>query len=291
MLLHKLIGGVYLHIGPFIVFTFLGGRIGAWIRRMYVKLRGDIVRFRSRYGFLMEVSPYEHWMSGYLFLGETNPLETAILMKSLRKNDVMIDVGAHNGWYSFVANQCVGEGGRILAFEPNPQCIKAFRNNLRLNGYQNIQLITAALSDKNGFSAFWIGDDMAGSLIKDQTEHVSAMGVAEKKVRTYRLDDYLLRKNTRPVRFIKIDVEGAELEVITGAQKTLQKYAPIILAEVYCKDRKQEQKRKALFAKLKNLGYEPYMITPAGIKKTRYADVARDTINIVLQHSKNNRIE
>jgi len=284
-ILQSVIGAAYEYIGPWYVFTFLGSSAGIFARRLYTAVRGPFVRFRSRYGFFMEVSSYEHWMSGYLFLGETNPLETAFVRNHLRKGDAMIDVGAHNGWYSMVASQSVGPQGHVIAFEPNPQCIKVFRKNLVLNESHNIRFVNAALSDRTGSALFWIGDDMGGSLMKDQTQHVSNVAVRRKKVRTYRLDDYLAQKNIiQPIRLIKIDVEGAELEVLTGARKTLKKHTPAIISEVYCKDQEQQKKRDTLFSMLKQLGYVPYHLTPDGTKRTQYQRIARDTINIVLQH-------
>lgn len=284
--LHAVLGVFYKRIGSWYVFTFLGGDIGTFLRTLYIFIRGKTVCFRSKYGFFMEVSSYEHWMSGYLFLGETNPLETAFVRSCLRNGDTMIDVGAHNGWYSLVSSQCVGAGGCVLAFEPNPDCIRALKKNLHRNATHVIRVVDAALSDKTSHASFWMGDDMAGSLIKDQAEHVSGKKVHMKNVRTYRLDDYLKKLDVPPVRLIKIDVEGAELEVLKGATKTLTTYMPTLLIEVYCKDDAQVQKRNKVFTLLNQLGYVPYQLSQEGIVKTRFDRVSRDTINIVLQHKK-----
>ena len=79
----------------------------------------DLLRSMDFYG----LSPYEYYMSGYFFLGESNPMETRVLRRVLRIGDIFLDVGAHIGWYSLSARQIVGPAGKVIAFEPNPSCV------------------------------------------------------------------------------------------------------------------------------------------------------------------------
>lgn len=284
-ILRSTLGFLYRIVGPDWVFFILMGPVGQTLMKIFIRLSKDPICFRSKYGFVMEVSPYEYWMSGYMFLGETNPQETAVIISVLRVGDTMIDAGAHAGWYSLVARQCVGSEGSVLSFEPNPVCADVLNRNVKMNGFDNIQIIHDALSNKSGTSRLWVGDDMGGSLIKDQAQHITKKKVKSITVKTLRLDDFLKKQKTiKSIRCIKVDVEGAEVEVLLGAKKILLRHKPIILAEVYCKDQKQLRRRDKLFEYLKSLGYVPFLLTSHGLKITEYTHVSHDTINIVLKH-------
>jgi len=104
-------------------------------------------------------------------------------------------------------------------------------------------------------------------------------------VQLYRLDEYFKKKKIQnKLRLIKIDVEGAEFEVLSGAKKTLKKHKPTVLVEIYCKDLQHVKKRDRLFDYMESLGYVSYMLTPKGPRKTSYRNISHDTINIILKH-------
>ena len=70
-------------------------------------------------------------------MGETNPYETKVLRETLKSGDIFFDIGAHIGWYSLNAAQIVGEKGKVIAFEANPNCFADLGKNKGL-----ISLIT-----------------------------------------------------------------------------------------------------------------------------------------------------
>jgi len=147
--------------------------------------------------------------------------EVADWVRSLRPDDVFIDVGANTGIFSLIADEFVSEGA-IFAFEPNPSLYNDLRFNIRVNAARRIIPFNFAVSDKT--TTFTLihnpshtgaaslrkpRDRMAGGLSPD--EHV-VIGVAPKE-----LDVMLQAIRNRRV-CIKIDVEGHELNVLRGLQ-------------------------------------------------------------------------
>ena len=153
----------------------------------------------------------------YRFRTERVPL------KALRRYNLdgasVLDIGANKGIYSYWLSRAVGHEGRVLAFEPQPEMADYMRRR-RLG--RNVEIFNVALSDHCGvakLSRKRVGDGSA-SLNRDIGEAIT--------VRTTRLDD--LGPIPR-LRFIKCDVEGHELSVFRGGEKTIRASLPIIQFE------------------------------------------------------------
>ncbi len=122
---------------------------------------------------------------------------------------------------------------RIVAFEPLHSTANLLRRNLKLNHIDNVEVIEKALSDRNGPATFYLyeGNEMNSLL----PTHMSFDRDNEEShgntiVETVRLDDY----NFSP-DLVKIDVEGAELDVLKGMKETIRRTRPILLVEVHVK--------------------------------------------------------
>jgi len=142
------------------------------------------------------------------------------LIKSLKKEDVFYDVGANFGFYTALAKQ----------FTDNVHTFEAS------NGL--------ALSDKDGFTEFYEGQDGTGSggntTVKEIADRIFEKYTV-RHVQSMTLDTYC--KTHEPPTIIKLDVEGSESKVIDGGRETLKKYHPVVIMEVWSEEHKKQRKK------------------------------------------------
>lgn len=153
-----------------------------------------------------------------------------ILNNILKEDDFFIDIGANIGLMSLQTAKKLGGGGKVLSFEPLPSTYNILRQNIALNNFTNIEAINIAIGSKDGIADIY--DNIAinrgsASLIKSNHSESSH------KILIKSLDEFLNQHQfSRNVGCIKIDVEGWELEVLKGANKTLSgAKSPICIVE------------------------------------------------------------
>ena len=186
-----------------------------------------------------------------LALYETGTYEAGTLHvfeNFLKSGDCFIDIGANIGLMSIYASKLVGETGKVISFEAHPETFKWFQFNIDLNHAANIQANSFALGSEAGNAEIYDNWDInrgGASLIvksKDSVGHA-----IEVKVLDEVLDSKVVPK------LIKIDVEGFELPVLQGAEKTIRKHQPILVVE-YSPNRDNVHKAFELFDFIKDLG-------------------------------------
>lgn len=190
--------------------------------------------------------------------------EAAFATRVLRPGDVAIDVGAHIGFFTIHMAQAVGPTGAVYAFEPLERNASLLERSIRENGFESrAHLERAAVSGVSGSSRLHFAAETlntGGAFISDAD--VVALGALQSAtVRTVRLDDYPCR---RPVRLLKMDVEGAEPSVIAGASRLIAADRPIIVSEVHPEQLARVSGRTpaAFLDQLAALGYRAHRITP-----------------------------
>lgn len=159
---------------------------------------------------------------GYL-LGTSGPLEQEALASHLKPGGVFYDIGANVGFFSTIAARLVGPEGRVYAFEPSPVSARAARLNAERNGFSHVEVIEAAVSDREGWASLKAGESSA-------TCRVEGGGGP---VRLISLDSYAAASAMRPPDVVMIDVEGAEVEVLRGMAETIRLHRPVVLCEVH----------------------------------------------------------
>ncbi len=155
-----------------------------------------------------------------------------VLEKFLKKGDTFIDVGANQGEYSVWAARKVGSKGRVLAFEPMQKLFDQLTENIRLNEsfHKTILPIKLGLADEKGEVILYASaDSNEGTNTIYNTEKFS---IELGKIQIDTLDEQLNELKINEVNFLKIDVEGAELQVLKGALNTLKTHRPILLLEI-----------------------------------------------------------
>lgn len=150
--------------------------------------------------------------------GVWEPLETELFKKEIKKGDVVLDIGAHIGYYTLIFAKLVGGNGQVYAFEPDPENFALLKKNVEINGYKNIVLVQKAVSNKTGKIKLYLCEDRkVDHSIYDP--HDSRKSI---DIEAIRLDDYF-KDYKGKIDFIKMDIEGAEEGVIQGASSLLQK--------------------------------------------------------------------
>jgi FkbM family methyltransferase len=150
----------------------------------------------------------------------------AALAKYLRPNMVFYDVGANGGFFSLLGASLVGPNGMVVAFEPHPATAKQLKNQMRINNMQQVDVVVAAVSAKVGTAK--LRDDISSDMLSLVNSHKATRTI---KVQTTTIDQ---ETKTRPLPdLLKIDVEGAEIDVLRGAQELIYAKKPILLVEIH----------------------------------------------------------
>jgi FkbM family methyltransferase len=175
------------------------------------------------------------------------PMQNA-LVGELKPGDTFYDIGANVGFVTILAAKLVGPQGRVIAFEPVPENVAAIRENLSLNGIDWAEVHETAISRRSGSANLIVSDVSAFSRLASVSVPTGARGHIE--VRVDSIDEFLAAGSAPAPDFVKIDVEGAELEVIDGMRETLARHRPVVMCEVHdC---------NAQYAELMaSLGYKP----------------------------------
>jgi FkbM family methyltransferase len=160
----------------------------------------------------------------YLLEGEfpAERTETLLVQELVQEGDFAVDIGANLGWYASVLSEAVGESGQVHAFEPNPFLVRLLGSLSQ--ECPNLTVHAVALGDKDGETDFFLPDNWISGSCKPSDESAQRY-----RVWMATLDD------TLPARpdFVKLDAEGAELAVLSGAQTILDAQdAPIWMVEL-----------------------------------------------------------
>lgn len=91
-----------------------------------------------------------------LVKGVYEPKTTSLFKKVIREGDIVVDVGAHIGYYTLLASRLVGDTGKVYAFEPEPRNYDLLLKNLELNNVKNVVAIKKAVSNKKGTLKFYL---------------------------------------------------------------------------------------------------------------------------------------
>jgi len=163
----------------------------------------------------------------------------------LKKGDVFVDIGAHIGKYTCMGAKMVERGGLVVAIEPHPANYAVLIRNIENNDLRNVKVLNIAAYDRDCKIPLFIGS------LSDYHSVMMNMGFGSIEVTAKKLDNVLLDElGVEKVDWVKIDVEGAEYEVLKGMAETLTRFKPKVIVEV---GRKNIERVVCL---LENLGYE-----------------------------------
>ncbi len=185
-----------------------------------------------------------------VYFNAIEPEQTAAMVDILRPGDVFFDIGANAGYYSILASRLVGKG-TVAALEPLPRNLAYLQRHVELNKADNVRVMAFACSDTNGTAAFELGENIAmGHLSEARRGGVSLL------VPTITLDSLSETTELAP-NVIKIDVEGAEMQVLIGGEITLRRHSPTIFLSTH-----SGELRDQCLGHLAELGYRHEPLVP-----------------------------
>ena len=154
-----------------------------------------------------------------LFLhGSYEEFETETVKKIIKKGDIVLDVGANIGYYTLIFAKLVGKDGMVFAFEPEPTNFDLLKKSVTINGYKNVILIRKALSDRTGKTKLFLSEvNLGDHMIMDTKENRNSI-----EIDTITGEDYF-RDLNKKINFIKMDIQGAEIDALRGMSSLLQK--------------------------------------------------------------------
>ena len=147
------------------------------------------------------------------------PLKGYLKNYDVKKGNCIIDSGAYIGAITIYFARLVGENGKIIAFEPDEFNFNKLLDNIKINNLNNIVPVNNGLWNKNERVKFDSRKDGGSMVIKCKSDRIKG------KVKSYefvKLDDKLKKMNINKIDFIKMDVEGAEIEALEGCARTLK---------------------------------------------------------------------
>lgn len=158
--------------------------------------------------------------------GTFEPEETKTMIEYLKNTDVFIDVGANTGYFSCIA---LNRGIKTVAIEPLTENLNILYENLKVNGWNNAEVFPVGLGGQAGIAQLY-GGNTGASLVAGWAGNSE---LCKRAIPLATLDTIIEKRFSQKRLFIKIDVEGAEYEVLKGSINTLaMDPAPVWMAEV-----------------------------------------------------------
>ena len=175
----------------------------------------------------------DHVIGLNILRGRYEQDEIQFVRRALRLGDSAIDVGGHIGFFTMNMAAAVGPEGRVYAFEPLETNANLLERSIVENGFgDRVRFQRAAVGAAPGTATLTFPEETLNSggayLLRDGSAPLT--GNQKKDVPLVALDALELR---RPIRLIKMDVEGAEPQVLRGAERILRDDRPVILSELH----------------------------------------------------------
>jgi FkbM family methyltransferase len=139
------------------------------------------------------------------------------VLSGLRAGDTFLDAGSNLGLFSMFAAKAVGPEGTVVAFEPETVAYGRVSENIRINGFQNVQLFKMALSDERTKKKLILGDPESVM----QSAHLGEGDGPSEIVESTEYDRLAQEKSLQTPRVVKMDIEGHEFAALRGMQATL----------------------------------------------------------------------
>jgi FkbM family methyltransferase len=189
------------------------------------------------------------WIAGSsnhgCWLGSYEAEKQRLMTQIVKPATVFLDIGANVGFYTLLAATLVGKSGKVFAFEPLPRNIRFLERHLKMNAVHNATVLRAAVSDRTGAATFQKGKSHSMGHLTDRSDED---GIA---VELVSLDDLIFKGILPLPDYMKIDVEGAELSVLKGAQHLLTAGRPTIFLATH-----GSEVHSQCLSLLRSLGYD-----------------------------------
>ena len=228
------------------------------------RLGASTIRAHTSWGAALDLEFSDVSTASAIYFGAYEEEEVKKIFKYVKRGMTVLDIGAHIGYFALLMAHLVGPDGLVFAFEPNPSTYTQLKTNLAINPHLSdgrIKILQSALGEDQGVQSFFCPisgyEGLAG--LKD-TKRAPINQVSKVEVDT--LDNFAVTHNLKRIDFIKMDIEGAEYDVLKGSEKVLNELHPIILFEA-C-ELNTEPYGYRVFEELQYLEQRRYVVKQAG---------------------------
>lgn len=185
--------------------------------------------FELENGLSLHLNP-EDYVQCMMYYGRYSPEVLELFKHYVKPGDKVIDVGAHIGYFSIFLASLVDRIGTVYSFEPDPRALQSLEKTVHFNRLDWVKIFPVALSSHRSSIDFYLAQGLGSSTAakNGNLEYVKKIAVE-----TITLDTLVEQKKIAPdIRFIKMDIEGFEVEAIKGMKRVLETSRPVIVSEV-----------------------------------------------------------
>jgi FkbM family methyltransferase len=184
---------------------------------------------------------YQHIFEDYFFLYTpiwllrkvTFAYDGYLMHFKPNKGDVVLDCGAYEGHFSIIASRLVGNKGLVYSFEPQDEMADTMSKKFLKYGLSNIRVINKGIFSHKSSMLVDKGTYNAGFSIVDLDESVND----QVRIDLIDIDSFVIDYKLKRLDFVKMDIEGAEIEALIGAKKALNKFFPkVVIASYHIRD-------------------------------------------------------
>lgn len=206
-------------------------------------MQGDIV---------VRVPDDVHNLATFVLLEQEDWFEDEIefVRRLLSPGELVVDVGANYGVYALTAAAKVGPQGRVVAFEPAALTVAHLQRSAKENGFTNLNIVPAALSDHTGQGHLSAGRDPALASV--------VQGGAGEPIQLLSLDDANAQFDLQSAGFVKLDAEGHEPAIVAGGEGFFRSASPLVMFELSS----HERSNHTLARQFSDWGYGLFRLVP-----------------------------
>jgi FkbM family methyltransferase len=204
-------------------------------------------------------------------LGLFEPAESGVVTEILSPGDTFVDIGAHIGWFTTIAAQCVGREGLVIACEPYPPNVAALKENIAINSAENVRLVDMALGSQPGTLSLGFDADSGATTALD-------WGRSERVETPMTTLDAVLAE-VPAVTLLKLDVEGWEAHVMRGGSEALARTQRVLIEINRPVLKKAGSSDQELYGLLRDAGFKTFdPVTQRGLRRLLPDD---DLVNVL----------
>ncbi len=208
---------------------------------------------RTKHGLTMMIDKKDTVVSETLLQnGEWEPFTTSTFLDYLSESDIVIDLGAHIGYYTLLAAERVGITGKVYAFEPDPRNFSLLKKNVSVNDFPQVVTENLAVGAENGTVKLYREEHNLGDhriYASDGKRHALEVNITK-------LDAYF--SSTLPsVALLKMDIQGAEYQALLGMRSLIKKNKNMVIITEFWPEgmRAAGSDPEAFLKELQSLGY------------------------------------
>lgn len=241
-------------------------------------------RVRCRYDDTLQFNAHlGDWIQHHIFfMGHYEPQLTRWIKNELPAGAVVLDIGANVGAFSLLFAKYAGPAGRVIAVEPHPQNASLLRANLQLNQLTQVVVVTAAVGSSGALVQLDGFDPRNQGLVRSRPLEGGAFGAASLVAPQLSGDALVAELDLQRLDLIKIDAEGADLDILHSLRGSIAKHLPNIIFEF---QPRQADARNILTELMETHGYRLKLLdgTPLSVEALSQLSSSSTELNVLLE--------